>query len=281
MYKIFKEVALLIAGSFLAVIAVGYEELISVNRLPIFLVLAVLVFLGIGGLERSYSLILYFWKRVNKRRRVVGIYAPFPLQADNSSWVSIGIGEFQTYLNANRIRCKLEKTETAFKRHKIMLNPYGGVYPEKDLSTLASLDLIFDFVKQGGIYLNIADIPFYYAFDESLNRRTDTTPLAGDFSTLRSFFQTALTRRLHRFVLGYHRIKGVSRVIQLFDPGENLYSGPIEHTEEGIVFNLSPVLKVAYGKGYFIFSTLHVNGNNLDSNLLPIINVACELCVQN
>lgn len=281
MYKTFKEVALLVAGSFLAVVAVGYEELISVNRLPIFLVLVVLIFLGVGGIDRSYSFALDLWKHVNKSRRVVGIYAPFPIEGANSSWVSFEIRELEAFFRSKGVAYKLEKTERGFKRHKIMLNPYGGVYPEKDLSAFSSLDVIFNFVKQGGIYINVADIPFYYAFDDSLNRRTDTTPLAGDFSTLRSFFQTLLTKRLHRFVLGYTQIKGVSRIIQLFDQDENLYSSLVEHTEDEVSFRFSPVLKIAYGKGYFIFSTLHLKRNNLDNNLWPIVNTACDLSSQN
>lgn len=47
----------------------------------------------------------------------------------------------------------------------IILNPFGEVYPEIDKPNLATLRLIRKFVKNGGIFVNVAGLAFYYVWD--------------------------------------------------------------------------------------------------------------------
>jgi len=162
----------------------------------------------------------------------------------------------------------------------MVINPYGGVYPEDDLSTLKSLDNIFDYVRNGGIYVNIADIPFYYAYERNLKRRIDTTPLAGDFLQVRSFLQTILTRKLHCFVFGLTAGKdfdtGIWRVIELTDNTNNFFHKEIVISEDGKKY--SPFLAIPYGRGYFVFSTLMINKENI-GHISEIIKKSLELLV--
>jgi len=62
-----------------------------------------------------------------------------------------------------------------FDSYVAILNPYGGVYPESDLKDLSSFKKILDFVREGGIFINIADIPSYWAYDPKIKRKLDTT----------------------------------------------------------------------------------------------------------
>ena len=155
-----------------------------------------------------------------------------------------------------------------------MINPYGGVYPEEDLSTLVSLDRVFDFVRTGGIYINIADIPFYYAFDKKLNRRIDTTPFSkivsapSELQVQRLFIDTLLTTKLHCFVSSNDSEEAEGRVISMSSSESNLFE---ELTEDK---KFSPVVKIPYGKGYFMFSTLQLNRENMQKNIIRVVAAA-------
>ena len=47
----------------------------------------------------------------------------------------------------------------------IILNPFGEVYPEIDKPNLSTLHQIRKFVEDGGIFVNVAGLAFYYAWD--------------------------------------------------------------------------------------------------------------------
>lgn len=278
-YQISKEAALVVAGAFLGILAVPFEIKITGNLILLTIVLGILILYGIGLVEWLAALLLWGEKKLNIKRSSIGIYAPFDVKVgENSTWINVDVQTIANILKDNDIRSKIAKKENIFKKYQIVINPFGGVYPEKDLSQLQSIGAIFDFVLNGGIYINIADIPFYYAFDDVLNRRVDTTPLAGDFTTTRSFFHTLLTRKLHCFVLGLpNGMPGnpeVKRVIQFSSPNGNLFEESFEENGNGA---FSPVLKIAYGKGFFIFSTLHINQTNAEKNIMRVVNAAIVL----
>lgn len=50
-----------------------------------------------------------------------------------------------------------------FDKYTAILNPYGGVYPERDLSNYETLNKILNYVREGGFFINVADIPGYFA----------------------------------------------------------------------------------------------------------------------
>jgi hypothetical protein len=56
-----------------------------------------------------------------------------------------------------------------------ILNPYGGAYPETNLRNLSELKKIIAFTGKGGVFVNIADIPTYWAYNKKLERKIDTT----------------------------------------------------------------------------------------------------------
>lgn len=278
-YQLIKELFLIVGGALLGILAVPFESQILYNITPLILITLFMLLFGFGLFDWFSMVWLWIQRRWISRRKIIGIYAPFEIQAEeNASWIEVKTNNIVNLLNENKYLIKVEKGESAFKKHIIIINPFGGVYPEKDLSHLKSLEVVFNFVRNGGIYLNIADIPFYYAYDEMLDRRIDTTPLAGDFSIQRSFFHTLLTRKLHCFVLGITDelpdYPDVKRVIQLPRTEDNLIENINLSLEN---FDFSPVLKIAYGKGYFIFSTLRIDSNNLEQNLIRLVNAALDI----
>lgn len=264
-YQVSKNIALLFAGALIGVAAIPYGDGISKNIFFIIIVLIALIFYGAGFLDGMFS--IYFWvsRKKNRFLKEICIYAPYEIDTDTSSWVDVSLRKISHILDSRNIRYSIDKKESVFKKHQIIVNPYGGVYPESDISNLVSLDSIFLFVRNGGVYLNIADIPFYYAYDKNLQRRIDTTPLAGDFQLIRSFLQTVLTKKLHCLVFalknGDDFKGGIERIIELPGLANNLFEKDISIDETGAKY--SPVLKIPYGKGYFVFSTFRANEKNL------------------
>jgi len=68
----------------------------------------------------------------------------------------------------------------SFDSYVAILNPYGGAYPERDIKGNETLNKIFDYVNKAGLFVNVADIPGYWAYNLLLKRRLDaTTPIYG------------------------------------------------------------------------------------------------------
>ena len=275
-YNITKKASLLLAGALIGIAAVPFENIISDNLFWIIILLSLLALYGFGMndivINCLYGLVTY----INKKLKYICIYAPHEIDENNSSWVNIGTGNLKTFLIKKDVKCRVGKKETVFQEYPIIINPYGGVYPENNSSKLKSLDKIFQYVRGGGIYINIADIPFYYAYDTDLKRRIDTTPLAGDFSMQRSFLKTMLTKKLNHYVFGITRgsdfKKGITRIIQLSETSENLFQKV--KFDDGPQGDYSPILKIPYGKGYFIFSTLHITKQTFKSYIMIVVESA-------
>ncbi|MDP3297532.1 MAG: hypothetical protein Q8N09_08085 [Thermodesulfovibrionia bacterium] len=277
-YQISKEVSLLIAGALIGVVATLFTDALSEYRFYPVPVSALLILYGIGLFE--WILLSLYWlvRKINQKFHFVGIYAPYAIKKNNASWVNVNLNDLYHSLKKQKIRYRIHRSERIFKEYPIIINPYGGVYPEKEFSSLRSLEVIFSYVKNGGIYINIADIPFYYAYDKNLNRRIDTTPLAGDFSLQRSFLATILTKRLNHYVFGLTKGEdfdaGITRIIQLSETSKNLFKK--DAFKNGPNGGYSPVLKIPYGRGYFIFSTLQITNDSLEDNIMRVIKAAFD-----
>jgi len=51
------------------------------------------------------------------------------------------------------------------KKFDIIINPFGEEYPEIDKPNMATLRRIVKFVREGGIFVNVAGLAFYYLWD--------------------------------------------------------------------------------------------------------------------
>jgi hypothetical protein len=277
-YKHFKEVAILLAGALLGVAFTPYGNEISRHFWLVVIAILLLIFIGIGGIEFVCTTWIWLHRKFNNSRKRICIYAPYEIDSDTSSWIDLSLQQLEQTLKIEQIKYCIIKSEKSIEEFPITINPYGGVYPESNISIFQSLENIFDYVKRGGIYINIADIPFYYAYDSSLHRRVDTTPLAGDFSQVRSFLQTLLTRKLHCFVYGLingpNFNKGITRIISLSPSTKNFFYEEI--TIDGSKEKFSPFLAIPYGIGFFIFSTLQIKQDN-KSMVIDIIHKAKNL----
>jgi hypothetical protein len=55
-------------------------------------------------------------------------------------------------------------------KYAVIVNPYGEVYPEEDLFSFRTFNLIIEFVKNGGIFVNVGGFAFYYGWDIETKR---------------------------------------------------------------------------------------------------------------
>lgn len=49
--------------------------------------------------------------------------------------------------------------------YAVVINPFGEVYPEKDLKKRSSFGLLRSYLEDGGLLVNVAGFPFFYAWN--------------------------------------------------------------------------------------------------------------------
>lgn len=94
-----------------------------------------------------------------------------------------------------KARIRYINAETQFDSVVAVLNPYGEVYPEVDVKENISIQKIFSYVKNGGLFINVADVPLYYAYNSMLRRFVDTTePVVTSAQEQHGAFEVGFTR---------------------------------------------------------------------------------------
>lgn len=101
---------------------------------------------------------------------------------ESRAWTSVSPKEWKVQIETQakesrlNVRVDLINVVKNFDSYNAVLNPYGGVYPEVDLTRLETLGKVLAYVSEGGLFVNVADVPCYYAYNSLLKRRLDTTP---------------------------------------------------------------------------------------------------------
>jgi fumarate reductase subunit D len=75
-----------------------------------------------------------------------------------------------------KIKVKLIYSNDPFDSYNAILNPYGGNYPETSFDGFPVYNRILDYIRRGGLFVNVADIPTYWAYNPRLKRMLDRTP---------------------------------------------------------------------------------------------------------
>lgn len=262
LYSAFKQTLLVIAGSIIGIFMVTFKDILLHHWKLIIVILLILIFVGSGLLDRFNNLIVDVKKRINTKRKIYALLTPYEiLDGQTSSWVNLSIDDIYNVYREKGIRISKIKSVKDIFKFPIVINPYGGSYPETNLDKLESFDQILDYVKRGGAFINIADIPFYYAYSEIHGRNIDTTPIAGSYQLDRSFFQTLITYKLATNIIGLNdsRYPKIERIFILNTSIKNLFKTVIPCHNLG---NGSPFIALSYKLGYFVFSTKKINDDN-------------------
>lgn len=254
-----------------------------------FIMLLCLLF-GVGALQNQYHM------RVLRKRRKqpfrlgilndMGEYKP---GTDYYVWTDISLEDWKAAVErtaeamAVKIGVELLKATDALDGYSAILNPYGGAYPEVDLGSLRTLHNILRYVREGGLFANVADIPTYWAYSPLLKRRIDNTPptdvpinMDGKLVVipLRPFGRTPLMKELG---LQGINTEGIGKVEQRLDsivPSElgAFKASRVVLMESNVESCIPPVqiknagsrqgssiVRVQYGDGCFLLSLAWIN----------------------
>ncbi len=85
--------------------------------------------------------------------------------------------------------------------YNVIVNPYGGNYPETDSAAYPIYNKILEYMQEGGSFVNVADLPMYWAYNaarrQTINRIPPTYLMQGNnIYPLRIFQEAPLTREL-------------------------------------------------------------------------------------
>lgn len=315
MRNIWKDLALLCAGALISVVgAIVLQP--RVYSLPFWILIFILIGLflyGSGAITKALaSLRLWrrkgFWFLVPK----IGILNDMRWDAANNethSWTEVSPGEWKALLESKLETClkakvRLIDAEKDFDSYIAVLNPYGGVYPENDLKTSRTLSKIFDYVNKGGIFVNVADIPGYWAYNKILKRRLDATPViygidrtkegSIEIIPVRPFMLTPFMEKLGLQVyntdIGDLHLWKVEFEDKFDDSGtigeitvhrvaavEKNLIPVIKHRKLMPNVNATPLFLVNYGEGSFIISLVFESSDNNKKIEDPIANVLTRL----
>ena len=127
--------------------------------------------------EISFRRITTFWLRR------IAILNDIEWNSENegiSSWSNISSRRWCEVVRAKTYGIPIQKKYINISNDKnayyAIINPYGGLYPEVDSVEKISLKSIFDYVANGGIFVNVADVPGFWTYDPFLNTKTKTAP---------------------------------------------------------------------------------------------------------
>lgn len=181
-----QQLSLLLGGTLLAIIIdLWFRPLATKRRLvQVLLLLSCLFFLlsGFGIISEACRAFNLSYRRVDKKIGILNVGGWSSNNDQICSYTNISPEDWkkaiEEYAKANKVKIKL-KLITAndnFDSYTAILNPYGGVYPEKNLAQSTTLNKIFDYVSQGGLFINVSDVPGYWAYNHLLHRKLDATP---------------------------------------------------------------------------------------------------------
>jgi len=160
------------------------ESITLLKFVPIYLILMIISLL-VGWIAHKYpnEPIKYFSLRGRDKKQTIkiGIFNDIPWTRDddeNHSWNNIEpvewLEKYTQNNRAERLSVQMINIHTNFYDFDVLINPYGGVYKDTDLDKRPVLNRILDYVKTGGIYVNVSDTPFYYTFREELGYRVES-----------------------------------------------------------------------------------------------------------
>ena len=174
--------------------------------------------------------------------------------------------------NKLKIKISLIESNKDFSRFVAIVNPYGGVYPERDTNSLLTISRIFNYVERGGLFVNVADIPGYYVFDPKLKIRHDAGPRiygqsGGDPKIY--FDEIPFVKKLRLSIKGTDASPegyNIKRIALVRNGLENIFN--IYAKDKGI--SVSSLFAVNYGQGKFLISLFDLRDNERIQNMLAL-----------
>ena len=299
MRNIFHDLALLFAGALASVIGGLLLKPPFWDHNIWILVSVTIILILYGSLSFQYFFSFYR-KQIKKLFPEIGVLndMDWPNNGEDvSSWTHVSPQAWREALEKIRpkkkFKIKLVKSNVNFDRFNCILNPYGAVYPEIDSKNFKILEKIMNYVNEGGFFINVSDIPGYFAYLPSLNRRIDVTPQIWAMgihngqpvvNAVRPFQLTPFMERLGLQILSTDTFPLTLEIdVQLSTlkgKASSLKVNRVAIEEKNIKplitstlpdgKKISPLFHVNYGRGRFLFSLIFLRANQ-ELNLQDVI----------
>lgn len=217
-------------------------------------------------------------QRVKNKKLKIGIFNDIPWTDtdENHSWNNIKpeiwLKKYQEKFNQKNVEVEFVTIEANFDEYDVLLNPYGGVYKDTDLDKRPVLNRILDFVKTGGVYLNVSDTPFYYTFREELGYRVESRiqgiylghPFPGQITPLTRELNFYCTQHIQvevneKFSSAYDNLEKEDKPIIKMFRFSPLDGTGLESIYEPLTYQnkqYTSLFFVPYGNGHFLVSLL-------------------------
>ena len=135
---------------------------------------------GTGFLQEYVLRSICRWYRTKKP--VIGIINDLPWPPEKGivnyrwAWSKMNPEEWHSKINSVIKKSQIKGKSKLIKitkpwtrwfldRYLVIINPYGSLYPEIDIENLTVMRLILHYVHHGGMFVNVADIPFFFPHD--------------------------------------------------------------------------------------------------------------------
>ncbi len=176
-----KDVFLVLFGTMLSIfITILLSNAVYNHKISFLLCSAIMafIFLVFAFLDGIYNFLSKFERNcnANKEEYLIGIIrSGRKFEADKEEWKSqINNPPKWSGLTCKDWNDKLSECfgksiivyvspKDDFTRFNCIVNPYGGAYYEESFSEQKSLHKILKYTSGGGVYVNVSDIPFFYA----------------------------------------------------------------------------------------------------------------------
>lgn len=204
--SLLESLAVLLGGSLLGVVSADVAGLLPAHwsRTAAFASLgALLILWGSGALEAIREAVQSYLREKRFRPPLIGILTG--LNATDSTdiqgtWTDIPASQWVEEIRkisaarGTPVRVRMIPTDRVNDGYAAIVNPFGGTYPESSFDGYPVYNRLLKFIRRGGLFVNVADLPTYFAYNPLLRRNIDRTPAmhASSGSPLRFFARIPL-----------------------------------------------------------------------------------------
>ena len=205
-----QNLALLLGGAVLGIVGPDLVDQLPCGsaRLRIMSLIAIVLILWGAGVLNA---LLTVFRRFSRRRRfraplvgvLTGVSSSYKTKM-SGIWTDIppsGWAEELRKVSGEKqapIRIRLIPANRIHDGYAAIINPFGSTYPESSFDGYPIYKSILRFIRRGGLFVNVADLPTYFAYNPLLSRSIDRTPAVYTSSggTLRLFTRIPLLEDL-------------------------------------------------------------------------------------
>ncbi len=303
-----RNLALVIGATILSVLGPTMLRLFpdgSIGNLILFMIALILLFYGFGTIEKVISETRitirnsrYFCPKVAIFKGVSqNLNSDIPLV-----WTDISPEEWKNEIEeiarerGEKIKVKLIFSIESFDSFNAIINPYGGNYPEISFVNFPVYNKILNYMRNGGLFVNVADIPTYWAYNPRLNRMLDRTPAVYAISgeEVRFFNRAPLMQELALRPQNIEQLQPSILPFQMLERYSNLNAditnllasraviieGNVESVIQPIRIrdqDMTPLFFSNYGDGRCLISLSFLNDNFIQNR--PLKGVIAQLVI--